>query len=56
MSEKKTTGPPADRLKLKGNWKRLVGKALAKKRPVGGWPELEPPLARQPKDLKNKQS
>lgn len=36
---KKKTGPKAERLKLKGDWQALVGKALAKKRPKKGWPK-----------------
>jgi hypothetical protein len=37
-SESKKTGPKEQRLKLKGDWQALVGKALAKKRPKKGWP------------------
>ena len=33
------TGPKEQRLKLKGDWQTLVGKALAKKRPKKGWPK-----------------
>jgi hypothetical protein len=33
------TGPKEQRLKLKGDWQALVGKALAKKRPKKGWPK-----------------
>lgn len=36
---KKKTGPKPERLKLKGDWKDMVGKALKKKRPADGWPE-----------------
>jgi hypothetical protein len=36
--EKTKTGPKEQRLKLKGDWQALVGKALAKKRPKKGWP------------------
>jgi hypothetical protein len=32
-------GPKPERLKLKGDWQALVGKALAKKRPKKGWPK-----------------
>jgi hypothetical protein len=39
MPKKKPTGPTPDRLKLEGNWKDLVAKALAKKRPPTGWPK-----------------
>jgi hypothetical protein len=39
MSEKKTSSPPADRLKPKGNWKESIRSALAKKRPPDGWPK-----------------
>jgi hypothetical protein len=33
------TGPKEQRLKLRGDWQALVGKALAKKRPKKGWPK-----------------
>jgi hypothetical protein len=36
---KAKTGPEPERLKLKGDWKSLIGKALAKKRPKKGWPK-----------------
>lgn len=36
---KTKTGPKEQRLKLKGDWQALVGKALAKKRPKKGWPK-----------------
>lgn len=39
MPKKKTTGPEPDRLKLEGNWKDLIAKALSKKRPPEGWPK-----------------
>ena len=35
----KKTGPKEQRLKLKGDWTALVGKALAQKRPKKGWPK-----------------
>ena len=39
-SEKKQkTGPKEQRLKLRGDWQGLIGKALAKKRPKKGWPK-----------------
>lgn len=31
------TGPKEQRLKLRGDWQALVGKALEKKRPKKGW-------------------
>ncbi len=37
--ERAKTGPKPERLKLKGDWEGLVGKALAKKRPAKGWPK-----------------
>jgi hypothetical protein len=37
--KKGTPGPKADRLKLEGNWKDLMKKALSKKKPPGGWPK-----------------
>lgn len=33
------TGPKEQRLKLRGDWQGLIGKALAKKRPKKGWPK-----------------
>jgi hypothetical protein len=37
---KAKTGPKEQRLKLKGDWQALIGKALAKKRPKKGWPKV----------------
>lgn len=34
---KKRRGPKPERLKLKGDWEALIGKALKKKRPKKGW-------------------
>jgi hypothetical protein len=54
MTEKKP-GPAADRLKLKGDWKQSIRKALAIKRPQGGWPKQQteaegsPPRSTGPK-------
>lgn len=31
-------GPEADRLKIEGDWKDAVRKAISKKRPETGWP------------------
>jgi hypothetical protein len=38
-AKKQKTGPKEQRLKLKGDWQTLFGKALQKKRPAGGWPK-----------------
>jgi len=38
-AKKRKTGPKEQRLKLKGDWESLVGKALEKKRPAKGWPK-----------------
>ena len=35
----KKTGPKPETLKLRGDWQKLVGKALEKKRPAKGWPK-----------------
>lgn len=35
-------GPKPETLKIEGDWKQAVDKALKKKRPKAGWPELEP--------------
>lgn len=37
--DKAKRGPEPERLKLKGNWERLVKQALEKKRPPSGWPD-----------------
>ena len=39
---KKATGPEPERVKLSGDWEKLIGKALAKKRPEAGWPTAKP--------------
>lgn len=39
---KSKRGPEPNRLKLRGDWESLVGKALEKKRPEGGWPDPKP--------------
>jgi len=36
---KKKTGPKPERLKLKGDWKELLAKALQKQPPKKGWPK-----------------
>jgi hypothetical protein len=38
---KRKTGAKPERLKLRGDWEALVGKALQKKRPKKGWPKPE---------------
>jgi hypothetical protein len=40
-SPKKPTGPEPERVKLPGDWKQSVGKALKKERPKEGWPKPE---------------
>jgi hypothetical protein len=37
---KSKPGPKPDVLKIEGNWIDAVDKALAKKRPAGGWPKM----------------
>ncbi len=39
LGQKAKTGPKEQRLKLKGDWQDLIGKALEKKRPKKGWPK-----------------
>ena len=39
--KKKTSGTPADRLKIDGDWKQAIRKALAAKRPKDGWPKQQ---------------
>jgi hypothetical protein len=43
---RKSPGPAPDVLKIEGNWKDAVSKALQVKKPVGGWPKMKP---RRPK-------
>lgn len=35
---KKSRGPSPERVKIKGDWEKAVGKALKKERPKEGWP------------------
>ena len=40
MAKKKIKpGPDPETLKIKGNWKKAVKKALGAERPEGGWPD-----------------
>jgi hypothetical protein len=43
---RKSPGPAPDVLKIEGNWKDAVGKALQVKKPSSGWPKMKP---RRPK-------
>jgi len=43
---RKPPGPAPDVLKIEGNWKDAVTKALQTKKPPGGWPKMKP---RRPK-------
>jgi hypothetical protein len=43
---RKPPGPAPDVLKIEGNWKDAVTKALQVKKPPSGWPKMEP---RRPK-------
>lgn len=36
-------GPEAERVKIEGNWKDAMSKALRKKRPAGGFPKDKKP-------------
>jgi len=36
---KKKRGPKEERLRIEGNWKEALKKALKKKRPKEGWPK-----------------
>ncbi len=35
------TGPKPETVKLQGDWRDMMGKALHKKRPKEGWPKPE---------------
>ena len=37
---KNQPGPKPELFKAEGDWKELVDRTLAKKRPVGGWPKV----------------
>ncbi len=39
MIGKATPGPEPEHLKIDGDWRAAVGKALEKKRPPEGWPK-----------------
>jgi hypothetical protein len=39
---RKVRGPSPERLKLTGNWQKLIKKAVAKQRPKAGWPKPKP--------------
>jgi hypothetical protein len=43
VKRRRKTGPKPERLKLRGDWQALIGKALAKKRPKKGWPKARKP-------------
>lgn len=49
MAEKKRRGPEPERLKLEGDWEALVGEALRKPLPPGGWDKPKPMPQRSPK-------
>lgn len=40
--ERRSPGPTPEVLKIEGNWKEAVKKALLVKKPLGGWPMPEP--------------
>jgi hypothetical protein len=37
--KKHRTGPKSQRMKLTGDWQKLIKEALQKKRPEQGWPQ-----------------
>lgn len=37
--KKKKTGPKPDNLKIEGDWKSAMGKAIKKEKPKKGWPK-----------------
>jgi hypothetical protein len=43
MAKKKqrSPGPEPETLKIEGNWKKAIKKALGKKRPEGGFPKTQ---------------
>jgi hypothetical protein len=40
--KRRNPGPAPEVLKIEGNWKDAVKRALSVKKPVGGWPKPEP--------------
>lgn len=47
--KKAKRGPTAERLKIKGDWEKAVGKALKKERPKEGWPNEASPRLKSDK-------
>lgn len=47
---KRPVGRPAETLRIEGDWKSAVDKALGKKRPAQGWPK---PAAKPAKKRKS---
>jgi hypothetical protein len=43
MPERKQPGPEARAPEAHGDWEKLMGKALQKHKPAGGWPAPKPP-------------
>ncbi len=48
--QEQNPGPEPERLNLEGDWEKLVGKALKKKRPKEGWPGSGETLAKDVPD------
>ena len=40
-SKKRKTGPKPETVKLQGDWRDMMAKALLRKRPNEGWPKPE---------------
>jgi hypothetical protein len=40
---RKKRGPKPNHLKIRGDWKEAVKRAVSKKKPKEGWPEKEKP-------------
>jgi hypothetical protein len=49
-------GPAPRSIKINGDWEAAVGKALAKKRPKGGWPPPEKKRASQKRAARERSS
>jgi hypothetical protein len=49
LLEKAKPGPEPERLKIDGDWKDAVGRALRREKPKGGWPDEKPRKKKAPR-------
>jgi hypothetical protein len=46
------TDPPPEQPTAAGTWQEIIKKALARKKPPGGWPNPKPPMPQMPQKPK----